>query len=63
MSKRLDSLSFGLPHLGQSLGVGLSCFRFPTTSRMFRSIPIGVCWLLERLLFPLAYVTSMFSCG
>ena len=47
MSKRLESLSLELPHLGQSLGVGLSCFRFPTTSRMFRSIPIGVRWLLE----------------
>jgi len=42
MSKRLDSLNLGFPHLGQSLGVGLSCLRFPTTSRMFRRNPIDV---------------------
>jgi len=42
MSKRLDSLSLGFPHRGQSLGAGLSCLRFPTTSRMFRSNSIGV---------------------
>jgi hypothetical protein len=42
MSKRLDSRSLGLPHLGQNLGVGLLCLRFPTTSRMFRSVPMDV---------------------
>lgn len=39
MSKRVESRSFGLPHLGQSLGEARPCFRFPTTSRRFRSIP------------------------
>jgi len=62
MSKRLESFSFGLPHLGHSLGVGRLYFRFPTTSRMFRSMPIGVCWLLESVC-SLAYCTSMFSSG
>ncbi len=43
MSKRLESLSLWLPHLGQSLGAGGLCFRFLTTSRMFWSIPMDVC--------------------
>ena len=46
MSKRVDSPIFGLPQQGQSLGVAFWCFRFPTTSRKFRSIPILGCWLL-----------------
>jgi len=54
MSKRLESRSLGLPHLGQSLGVGLLCFRFFTTSRMFCSMPIGYFWLLLVFLFLLA---------
>ena len=42
MSKRVDSLSFGLWHRGHSLGeVGL-CFRFLTTSRKFLSVPMGL---------------------
>jgi hypothetical protein len=39
MSKRLESLSFGLPHFGQSLGVGELCLRLLTTSRKFWSRP------------------------
>jgi len=51
MSKRLESLSLGLPHLGHSLGVGRLCFRFFTTSRMFCSMPMGCFWLLLRFCF------------
>ncbi len=46
MSKRVDSPIFGLPQHGQSFGVAFLCFRFPTTSRKFRSVPIRVSWLL-----------------
>jgi len=49
MSNRLDSFSHGLPHLGQSLGVGLSCLRFFTTSRMLCSMPMFVRRLLAWL--------------
>jgi hypothetical protein len=28
------------------LGVAFLCFRFPTTSRKFRSVPMWGCWLL-----------------
>ena len=41
MSKRVESRSFGLPHLGQSLGEVRLCVKFPTTSRKFCSIPTG----------------------
>jgi len=62
MSKRVDSPIFGLPQHGQSLGVAFLCFRFPTTSRKFRSIPIDaltpvVCWRF------CVYWTSMLSFG
>jgi len=49
MSKRLESRSWGLPHLGQSLGVGRLCFRFFTTSRMFCSMSmecLAPAWVL-----------------
>jgi len=39
-SNRVESLSFGLPHFGQSLGVACLCFRFFATSRKFWSMPI-----------------------
>ena len=39
-SKPVDSLIFGLPHFGQSLGVEWLCFRFLTVSRRFLSMPM-----------------------
>ena len=45
MSKRVDSPIFGLPQHGHSFGVAFLCFRFPTTSRKLRSVPILGCWL------------------
>ncbi len=42
MSKRDESLSCGLWHLGHSLGDARLRFRFLTTSLKFRTISIGV---------------------
>jgi len=60
MSNRLESLSFGLAHLGQNLGVGGLCLRLLTTSRKFWSMP-------KLILAPKGclrcYVTSIFSSG
>ena len=49
-SKRVDRPIFGLPQHGHSLGVAFLCFRFPTTSRKFRSIPIEVAGSCGRVL-------------
>jgi hypothetical protein len=63
MSKRVDNPSFGLPHRGHSLGEARLCFRFLTTSRKLRSIPIGAVGSCCMLLFLCVYWTSMLSFG
>jgi len=65
MSKRVDSLRFGLPHRGHSLGEAWLCFRFFTTSRKLWSVFIGVLWgsLRWALLFGSFYCISMLSFG
>jgi hypothetical protein len=63
MSKRVDNPIFGLPQRGHSLGEARLCFRFPTTSRKLRSIPIGAVGSCFMLLFLCVYWTSMLSFG
>ncbi len=63
MSKRVDKPIFGLPQHGHSLGVAFWCFRFPTTSRKFRSVPMWDCWLLLCAVASGVYWTSMLSFG